>query len=61
MKTFKVWNIEWDTDFETPPAALPSECVISTNDCDREPEDVIADALSDQHGWCVFGFDFEER
>jgi hypothetical protein len=53
---YKITNIKWDTDedeliFES----LPQKVEITVTD-----EDDIADALSDEYGFCVFGFDYVE-
>jgi hypothetical protein len=53
---YKITNIKWDTDedeliFES----LPQKVEIVVDD-----EDDIADALSDEYGFCVFGFDCVE-
>ena len=52
----RLYNIDWDTDGED--IDLPQDVI-------REVEndfDIIndgADLLSDEYGWCVFGFDYE--
>ena len=48
-------NIEWDTDGED--VVLPSEVEIP----DNIEEDAIADYLSDEYGFCVFGFGIEKE
>ena len=47
----KAINIKWDTDNEV--VDLPTEVEIP----EGYSEDDIADYLSDEYGWCVFGFD----
>ena len=61
MKTYYIWDIEWDTDGEGDTSALPTTATISVSEDYLEPEDAISDALSDREGWCVLGFNFEER
>lgn len=48
----KVYNIEWDTDGEVN-ADLPKEVII---DNPADEIDDIADYLSDEYGFCIFGF-----
>lgn len=61
MSRFLVTNIEWDTEQEdggTPDArvlGLPHEATVEAND----PED-LADILSDEYGFCIFGLEYEE-
>lgn len=52
MRRFHVVNIEWDTDGKRVrlPIAVTVEC---------ESEDDIADALSDEYGWLVNGYEIE--
>lgn len=49
VKTFKVVNIEWETDRAG--VNLPT---VATVRCDDE--EGIAAALSDEHGWLVSGY-----
>ena len=55
-------NIEWDTDGDTDILdTLPQRIVIEvpvdlTGD---EIEDHLSDTLSDETGWCHYGFDFQ--
>jgi hypothetical protein len=61
----RCFDIEWDTDGEE--VELPSEVFvdidIDTEDEDESLETLVneqgADALSDLHGWCVFGYSWE--
>lgn len=51
-------NIKWDTDGNTDVLnELPNEVEIP---CDVE-ENEVCDYLSDEYGYCVFGFDIEEN
>ena len=59
----RFFNIKWDTTDEDNPQGqdvdLPSECVLEVYDkIDLDTEG--ADALSDEYGWCVFGFEYEK-
>ena len=53
----RAYDIDWDTDGEDPNALdLPREVVI---DLDAEgiedPDQQVADWLSDRYGWCING------
>jgi hypothetical protein len=48
------WDIDWDVDVES--VNLPDRVEIPFNVSDDE----IADMLSDEYGFCVFGFDIEQ-
>ena len=51
-------NIKWDTDGNTDVLnELPSEVEIPYG----IEEDEVCDYLSDEYGYCVFGFDIEEN
>lgn len=53
----KVTNIVYDTDGESVPD-LPTEMILNVGgDIDIESE--IADAISDNTGWCVEGYNYE--
>ena len=53
----KVTNIVYDTDGESIPD-LPNEMILNVGgDIDIESE--IADAISDNTGWCVEGYNYE--
>jgi len=55
--TIRFFNIVWDSD--NADAKLPTETILEVPaDCDVEMEG--ADILSDQFGYCVHGFDFEQ-
>ena len=54
LKSYAI-NIEWDTDGEEI-ETLPTRVEIPFNISD----DDIADLLSDEYGFCVFGFDIEQ-
>ena len=53
MEKYHVTNIDWDVDFAEDLENLPTSCVIEAID-----EDDVADALSDEYGFCVNGFSF---
>ena len=63
-KTFKVFGILWDTDYE--PVDLPEEVnvTISSSEVDLNDDelvsDFISDWLSDEYGFCHYGFDYKE-
>lgn len=48
MTQFKVTGIVWDTDGEV--VDLPTTAVVECDDVED-----VADALSDEYGWCVSG------
>mgnify|MGYP006886080720 CR=1 FL=1 len=49
-------NIHWDTDGEE--VDLPTEVTMNVED-DLDVELQGADVLSDEYGWCIFGFNYE--
>lgn len=53
MRRIKFTNIVWDTDGES--VDLPTETILAV-DADAD----LADALSDEYGFCVFSFDHEQ-
>ena len=54
-RNFKTRSIDWDTDDDKQVFdGLPQQVTV-----DVEDEYDIADALSDEYGWCVFGFTLE--
>ena len=63
-KTFKVFDILWDTDYE--PVNLPEEATvtISSSSVDLNDDELvseyISDWLSDEYGFCHYGFDYNE-
>lgn len=63
-KRVRFFNINWDTEDEgvnsNISALLPSEVTLDVDD-DLDIAYEGADVLSDKFGWCVFGFDFEEK
>ncbi len=63
MKKIKVTSVSYDTDGNTKLAkTLPQSLDLSV-DSDwftSDPDDCIADAISDVTGYCVFGFTYEE-
>ncbi|MBT7913646.1 hypothetical protein HN588_07055 [Candidatus Bathyarchaeota archaeon] len=48
MKTYYCTDIEWDTDGL--PADLPTETMVRID----ESSEYVADALSDEYGFCIF-------
>ena len=57
MRTVNFYNIDWDTDGEE--IDLPTD-VILTVDEDVEVDLEGADLLSDEYGFCVNSFNFQE-
>lgn len=53
----KVTNIVYDTDGESIPD-LPTEMILNV-DGNIDIESEIADAISDNTGWCVEGYNYE--
>lgn len=56
----KVSDIDYDTESDGvvhTDLDLPKEMILELDD-DCEIEDAIADAISDQTGWCVLAFNF---
>jgi hypothetical protein len=53
MKLFKATEINWDTDGV--PTALPLSAYVYTDD-----EGSVADALSDEFGFCIHNLSIEE-
>lgn len=51
MKKYNVFDIDWDVDDIEDADLLPTEVIIEAED-----EDEIADALSDEYGFCVNSF-----
>jgi hypothetical protein len=52
MKTYKITNIQWDTDEDREQFdALPQELTFQVKD-----EDDLVDLISDETGFCHFGF-----
>ena len=58
----RCFEIKWDTTDDEHPdgqeVSLPSEVVLDVAD-DFDIEQETADRLSDDYGWCVFGFEVE--
>ena len=53
-----VRNIKWDTDGDTEVlASLPTEVEIPQEIANLDDDDAISDWLSDEYGFCHFGFD----
>lgn len=57
----RVYNIKWDTDGDDPKElGLSDEMIIDVNhDEDFDIDDEISDAISDESGYCHYGFDWE--
>lgn len=56
MDRIKLYNIDWDTDGEII-EDLPTEVIIENPTEEMcEAVDVLADYLSDEYGFCIFGF-----
>lgn len=53
----RCYDIDWDADGES--ADLPEEVILDVPD-DFDPEQEAADAVSDEHGYCVFGLCYEK-
>ena len=58
MKTYKAFNIDYETDGEN--VDLPEELFFEIDDEDFDPAYELADLISDRTGWLVNGFSFEE-
>ena len=58
MKTYKAFNIDYETDGEN--VCLPEELFFEIDDEDFDPAYELADLISDRTGWLVNGFSFEE-
>lgn len=55
---YRVFNIDWDV--EDGVDDLPNEIEIEIDyDCDCLDYE-IADAITDEYGWCCFGFEYEK-
>jgi hypothetical protein len=61
-KTYKVINIDWDTDGEE--LNLPVECLInievSSDMTEKEVEENISNAITNMSNFCHNGFDYTE-
>ena len=69
MKKYRLFDIEWDTsDDEHPDGGdfeelkLPNEVFIEVDDDDDDfnPAVDAGDYLSDEYGFCHYGYNFEE-
>ena len=59
MRRYKVFYIHWETDgHDWEMLELPQQVAVSL-DKDDDPEDCLADKLSDIFGWLVNSFDYE--
>lgn len=63
MKTYRISNIKWDTDELE--IDLPTDFLISVDikegATELEIEEKISDSVSDEYGFCHFGFNYEEN
>ena len=60
--TVKCTEIQWDTDGDKRLLKkLPKNVFITIEDyCEGDDlDDIIADMLSDEYGFCLFGFNYE--
>ena len=57
MRTVNFYNIDWDTDGEE--IDLPTDLVLTVDE-DVEVSLEGADLLSDEYGFCVNSFNFQE-
>lgn len=60
--TVKCTEIQWDTDGDKKLLKkLPKNVTITIEDyCEGDDlDDIIADMLSDEYGFCLFGFNYE--
>jgi len=63
----RCFNIDWDTDGESlEDCGLPTECVLELDTeflemhgGEDDIADELADKLSDQYGFCHYGFEYE--
>lgn len=62
MVKVKCTEIQWDTDGDKELfKSLPQEVEITLDDCVESDylDDELADALSDEYGFCMFGFNYK--
>ena len=57
----KVYNVKWDCDNDDPKEMdLPEEFEIEVyHDEDFDLDDEVSDAISDEYGYCHYGFDYD--
>ena len=48
MKRFSVCGIDWDCFADPSHYDLPTDAIVECED-----EDMVADTLSDEYGWCI--------
>lgn len=58
MLAIRIYNIAYDTDGEDD-IELPTEFVVTVED-NEDVEDQLSDYITEQTGFCHFGFEFEE-
>ncbi len=56
-QTIKVFNIKYDTDGRK--VKLPKELVFTVDDLEFDPKEDLADMISDETGYCIFGCEYE--
>ena len=56
MMRVRFFDISWDTDGED--VDLPTDVTLEVDE-DIDLDTQGADELSDEFGWCVFGFNYE--
>ena len=62
MVKVKCTEIQWDTDGDKELfKSLPQEVEITLDDCVESDylDDELADMLSDEYGFCMFGFNYK--
>ena len=61
MTTYRVYDIQWETDGKTV-AGLPVEVVIDLDDDlpGEEAEDAAVNRVSDDHGWLIANCQIEQ-
>jgi hypothetical protein len=63
MQTYRIHRVRWDTDglpVEELATEFPSVTVsVSDPHCEWEAEQLLSDWLSDETGFCHFGFEYE--
>lgn len=65
MAKYRIYDIRWDTDGEEIPD-LPTDDLVNSEYLDveddeniNEVEEAISEYLSDEYGFCHFGFSFK--
>ena len=60
----KVWDIQWDVDYPEDLDNLPEEVLVPEDvylgaEDKEEAMDIVSDWLSDEYGFCLYGFKCE--